>query len=330
MESIATGLIAGPCRRYRRRRPSRALLRATALGSFCHYVSGADPKHYQPANITFRPSQLEETNASASAATRKPAAPSSAGALDASKSIAMPASRWKPDRLSPAELARAGNLSTPSEPTRPTPQFSAPRRPIAPPAPAGPICLSSANGSPASTATSSAPSPSAANCRRPRTLPLHAPEGVVLLNVARPCALRRRPRNPRGDDCRTDHRLIDGVGGAGLNAFPCAIAPSRAPLRLRSASANSPAQSQTSTVPLAARSRQAGRSARSCSRARRPGAELPAGRPRCAANALSSSITATAPDHLRHQRHRQALRHSPTIRPPPAQLPPPTPPPGRR
>jgi methylenetetrahydrofolate--tRNA-(uracil-5-)-methyltransferase len=27
--------------------------RETALGSLCHYVSGADPAHYQPANITF-------------------------------------------------------------------------------------------------------------------------------------------------------------------------------------------------------------------------------------------------------------------------------------
>src|SRR3974377_1298964 len=25
----------------------------TALGSLCHYVSGADPTNYQPANITF-------------------------------------------------------------------------------------------------------------------------------------------------------------------------------------------------------------------------------------------------------------------------------------
>ena len=31
----------------------RALPRATALGSLCHYISGADPANYQPANITF-------------------------------------------------------------------------------------------------------------------------------------------------------------------------------------------------------------------------------------------------------------------------------------
>jgi methylenetetrahydrofolate--tRNA-(uracil-5-)-methyltransferase len=31
----------------------RPLPRSTALGSLCHYVSAADPKDYQPANITF-------------------------------------------------------------------------------------------------------------------------------------------------------------------------------------------------------------------------------------------------------------------------------------
>jgi len=54
VESIATGLIAGG------NAASLALgedvcpfPRATALGSLCAYVSGADPKNYQPANITF-------------------------------------------------------------------------------------------------------------------------------------------------------------------------------------------------------------------------------------------------------------------------------------
>jgi methylenetetrahydrofolate--tRNA-(uracil-5-)-methyltransferase len=39
--------------------------RETALGSLCHYISGADPKHYQPANITFDllPALDEETRA---------------------------------------------------------------------------------------------------------------------------------------------------------------------------------------------------------------------------------------------------------------------------
>jgi methylenetetrahydrofolate--tRNA-(uracil-5-)-methyltransferase len=55
VESIATGLIAG--------RNAAALAeglaelpvfpRETALGSLCHYISGADPENYQPANIAF-------------------------------------------------------------------------------------------------------------------------------------------------------------------------------------------------------------------------------------------------------------------------------------
>jgi methylenetetrahydrofolate--tRNA-(uracil-5-)-methyltransferase len=66
VESIATGLIAG--------RNAAALARgeqpcpfppATALGSLCRYVSGADPSRYQPANITFDllPPLDEETRA---------------------------------------------------------------------------------------------------------------------------------------------------------------------------------------------------------------------------------------------------------------------------
>ena len=54
VESIATGLMAG--------RHAAALAsgekpqdfpRETALGSLCHYISGADPRDYQPANIAF-------------------------------------------------------------------------------------------------------------------------------------------------------------------------------------------------------------------------------------------------------------------------------------
>jgi methylenetetrahydrofolate--tRNA-(uracil-5-)-methyltransferase len=54
VESIATGLIAG---RHAAELASGAEIRpfprATALGSLCAYVSGADAKNYQPANITF-------------------------------------------------------------------------------------------------------------------------------------------------------------------------------------------------------------------------------------------------------------------------------------
>lgn len=53
-ESIATGWIAGrnAAARALGEEPRR-LPRATALGSLCAYVSGADPRRYQPANITF-------------------------------------------------------------------------------------------------------------------------------------------------------------------------------------------------------------------------------------------------------------------------------------
>jgi methylenetetrahydrofolate--tRNA-(uracil-5-)-methyltransferase len=54
VESIATGLIAGRCAlALSKNEPVRAFPRQTALGSLCAYVSGADPLHYQPANITF-------------------------------------------------------------------------------------------------------------------------------------------------------------------------------------------------------------------------------------------------------------------------------------
>ncbi|MEP7352772.1 MAG: methylenetetrahydrofolate--tRNA-(uracil(54)-C(5))-methyltransferase (FADH(2)-oxidizing) TrmFO [Acidobacteriota bacterium] len=54
VESIATGLIAGRgAAALALGEPIPEFPRATALGSLVHYVSGADPKHYQPANITF-------------------------------------------------------------------------------------------------------------------------------------------------------------------------------------------------------------------------------------------------------------------------------------
>jgi methylenetetrahydrofolate--tRNA-(uracil-5-)-methyltransferase len=54
VESIATGLIAGVhAAALARGEDVRVLPRETALGSLCAYVSGADPKDYQPANITF-------------------------------------------------------------------------------------------------------------------------------------------------------------------------------------------------------------------------------------------------------------------------------------
>jgi methylenetetrahydrofolate--tRNA-(uracil-5-)-methyltransferase len=54
VESIATGLMAGMhAAALSLGETPRPLPRATALGSLCHYVSAADPKSYQPANITF-------------------------------------------------------------------------------------------------------------------------------------------------------------------------------------------------------------------------------------------------------------------------------------
>ncbi|MGP0074572.1 MAG: methylenetetrahydrofolate--tRNA-(uracil(54)-C(5))-methyltransferase (FADH(2)-oxidizing) TrmFO [Bryobacteraceae bacterium] len=54
VESIATGLVAG---RHAAELASgadiRAFPRETAIGSLCAYVSGADARNYQPANITF-------------------------------------------------------------------------------------------------------------------------------------------------------------------------------------------------------------------------------------------------------------------------------------
>ncbi len=54
VESIATGLAAGRhAAELASGEPVRPFPRETAIGSLCAYVSGADPRHYQPANITF-------------------------------------------------------------------------------------------------------------------------------------------------------------------------------------------------------------------------------------------------------------------------------------
>lgn len=54
VESIATGLVAGMlAAAYAGGEPVRPLPRETAIGSLCHYISHADPRHYQPANIAF-------------------------------------------------------------------------------------------------------------------------------------------------------------------------------------------------------------------------------------------------------------------------------------
>ena len=54
VEAIATGLMAGVhAASIASGNPPVVFPRETALGSLCHYISGADPLHYQPANITF-------------------------------------------------------------------------------------------------------------------------------------------------------------------------------------------------------------------------------------------------------------------------------------
>jgi methylenetetrahydrofolate--tRNA-(uracil-5-)-methyltransferase len=54
VESIATGLLAGvlACRMVAGE-PVEAPPGETAVGALCHYVSHADPRRYQPANIAF-------------------------------------------------------------------------------------------------------------------------------------------------------------------------------------------------------------------------------------------------------------------------------------
>lgn len=63
-ESIATGLIAGRnAAAFAQSQVLETFPRQTALGSLCHYITQADPKNYQPANITFDllPSLDDET-----------------------------------------------------------------------------------------------------------------------------------------------------------------------------------------------------------------------------------------------------------------------------
>jgi methylenetetrahydrofolate--tRNA-(uracil-5-)-methyltransferase len=54
VESIATGLLAGRfAAAYARGETLSELPRETACGSLIHYLTHADPKRYQPANIAF-------------------------------------------------------------------------------------------------------------------------------------------------------------------------------------------------------------------------------------------------------------------------------------
>ncbi len=54
VESIATGLVAGlNAAAFLSGESPETFPRETALGSLCHYITGADPDDYQPANIAF-------------------------------------------------------------------------------------------------------------------------------------------------------------------------------------------------------------------------------------------------------------------------------------
>ena len=64
VESAASGLMAGRnAAALFLRRPLHVPPRTTAMGALAYYVSHADPRHYQPANITFGiMTPLEDTN----------------------------------------------------------------------------------------------------------------------------------------------------------------------------------------------------------------------------------------------------------------------------
>jgi methylenetetrahydrofolate--tRNA-(uracil-5-)-methyltransferase len=54
VESIATGLVAGLLAAdFAKGATTRPFPRETAIGSLCHYISHADARNYQPANIAF-------------------------------------------------------------------------------------------------------------------------------------------------------------------------------------------------------------------------------------------------------------------------------------
>ena len=54
VESAASGLLAGlNAAAMARGEPLAAAPRTTAIGALAYYVSHADPRHYEPSNITF-------------------------------------------------------------------------------------------------------------------------------------------------------------------------------------------------------------------------------------------------------------------------------------
>ena len=82
VESAASGLMAGRnAAALIEGRPMQVPPRTTALGALAYYVSHADPKHYQPTNITFgimAPLEAREGNRRIGRAERKLAVSSQA------------------------------------------------------------------------------------------------------------------------------------------------------------------------------------------------------------------------------------------------------------
>ena len=98
VESAASGLIAGlNAAAVARGEAPRVPPRETAIGALAHYVSHADPRHYQPTNITFGiMPPLSATRRPAAAAAARPIArrrpPSARSACSASGSPRRPRS----------------------------------------------------------------------------------------------------------------------------------------------------------------------------------------------------------------------------------------------
>ena len=94
VESIATGLAAGMLAAAQLQgEPVRAFPRETAVGSLCHYISHAESKHYQPANIAFDLFPLPEPNPKERAVRQEAICERALGALEEYLGVTAEASR---------------------------------------------------------------------------------------------------------------------------------------------------------------------------------------------------------------------------------------------
>ena len=328
VESIATGLMAGmhaaalaagetPCAlpradRARLALPLRLRRRPEGLPARQHHLRPAARSSTKPI-------------ASACAATRRPATPWSAGARwRRSKSIAMPASELERQIARYLEeLARAGNsehsIRAYDADLR---QFLAYLSPpdLAPPEP-GAIDLLLLREWLAGLYRDEL---SAVTIRRKLAavrglFRFMLREGVVPLNVARLVRTPKAPKKlPEVMTAEQVNTLIDGVAARTASSvpFPRATAPSsNCSTAAASASANSPASiSKTSIAPKrwlrvrgkGKKERQVPLPGQAAGALERYLGERAGGARRT--RRLSQSPR-RAPDHARHQRHRQALRH---------------------